>query len=193
MTDELVLSGSSMFKRWTIFLDRDGTLIKAIPRPDFIKQVTAPFFFHELEFVPKVKEVLAGMKEMGYLRIMVTNQPDVAHGYMSQKEWDDIHNTVIDELKLDDYYMCRHTADDDCPYKKPSPMMLIAAADKWGIDLKNSIMIGDTRTDMLTGRAAGCKTILVRGLTPGLNYNHNRDGIADLEIDNLSDLLITGD
>jgi len=71
--------------------------------------------------------------------------------------------------------------------------MLIAAADKWGIDLKNSIMIGDTRTDMETGRAAGCKTILVRGLYPRRDYNHNRDGIADLEIDNLSDLLITGD
>ena len=150
-----------MFNRRAVFLDRDGTVIKAIYRPDANKKITAPFSDNELEFVPRVYPLLYKLKEHGFLRILATNQPDVANGYVKEDVWQRIHKRVVDTLGLDDVFMCRHTTADNCPFKKPSPMMLLSAADKWGIDLSRSWMIGDTSNDTEAGRRAGCKTIMI--------------------------------
>lgn len=171
-----------MFSRKAVFLDRDGTLIDIIHRPDFVKKFTAPFTYDELRFVPNVKEVLEFLRTKGFMRIMITNQPDVANGFMSQSEWHRIHCQVLDTLRPDDFYMCRHTSDDNCPFKKPSPFMLKAAADKWGIDLSQSYMVGDTDADMDAGKSAGCKTVLIR-----TSYNTNTQG--DFEITRLADII----
>ncbi|MDP3730960.1 MAG: HAD-IIIA family hydrolase [bacterium] len=144
-----------------LFLDRDGTLIKIIKRPNHPEKFTAPFAFDELEFAPHVHHLLEIAKEYGFLRIMITNQPDVSHGYLSAEEWQKIQDEVVKSLDLDDVFMCRHTDDDGCLLRKPSPLMILVAADKWGIDLRESYMIGDTYKDARAGSRAGCKTILV--------------------------------
>ena len=151
-----------MQKKRAIFLDRDGTLIKAIYEPGAKKEIRAPFSMNELEFIDGVSTVLEAFRNMGLLRILVTNQPDVAHGYLSEDEWEKIHYTVTGALALDDVFMCRHRSQDQCPLKKPSRLMILAACDKWGIDPKLSFMVGDIQSDMLAGKAAGCKTILIR-------------------------------
>ncbi len=142
-----------------VFIDRDGTIIRNIIKEGFDHPV-APWKFEELKFFPKVKEGLKVLKKMGFLIVLVTNQPDVAYGYVSQEEWEKIQNKVA-KLGFDDIFMCRHRREDGCPFKKPSPMMLIAAADKWGIDLRRSYMVGDTEYDTGAGKSAGCTTILV--------------------------------
>lgn len=172
-----------MFPNKAVFLDRDGTLIDIVYRPDFIKKMTAPFYPKELKFVPNAYTALDRLKDKGFLRIMVTNQPDVAYGYMSESDWLEIHRKVVDTYGLDDVFMCRHRTEDNCPLKKPSPLMLLAAADKWGIDLAKSWMVGDTNDDMKAGLDAGCRTILINqrhnsSLTEGLDYNY---GVVSLE------------
>ena len=58
--------------------------------------------------------------------------------------------------------------------------MLLAAAKKWQIDLKSSFMIGDERSDIEAGKAAGCKTILIE--------DEVNDGVtADKRVKNLSE------
>lgn len=177
-----------MFNRKAVFLDRDGTLIEAIHRPGFPadslikKEITAPFFEKELKFFPDAWDSLDRLRVAGYLTIMVTNQPDVAHGYMSEEEWLKIHKSVINSLFLDDFYMCRHTGEDNCPFKKPSPLMLLAAADKWGIDLAQSYMIGDTETDMSAGKLAGCATILLDRF-----YNQDLVHVSGFRVASLTD------
>lgn len=101
------------------------------------------------------------MKKLGFLRIMITNQPDVAYGRVTFSEWEKIQRRV-ETLGFDDVFMCRHRTQDKCPMKKPSHLMLIAAADKWGIDPKSSYMIGDTFNDTLAGKKSGCTTILIK-------------------------------
>ncbi len=147
-----------------VFLDRDGTLNKAVlNRPDLPeKPITAPFKFEELEFVPHLQEALGIMRDAGYKLIVITNQPDVANGYLTQHEWEKIHFTVMREVEPDDWIACRHRSVDKCKYKKPSPEMILAMAEKWDIDLTKSYMIGDTSNDTIAGKAAGCKTILIR-------------------------------
>lgn len=156
-----------MFNRRAIFLDRDGTLIKAIHRPNFPedsldkKEITAPFKESELEFAPDAKEALALMRGLGLLPVMVTNQPDVTHGYMTEEEWQKIQNTVVKSLGIEHVYMCRHTSSEGCDRRKPSPKMLFDAADNLGINLSESYMIGDMEVDIRAGRAAGCGVILL--------------------------------
>ena len=171
-----------MFNKKAVFLDRDGTLIEAVHRPDFHKTITAPFAYSELVFMPRAWETLQFLRTKGFMRIMITNQPDVANGYMSESEWHRIHCEVIDTLRPDDFYMCRHVSDDNCPFKKPSHFMLMAAADKWGIDLSRSYMVGDTSADMDAGKAAGCKTVLIKTF-------YNTDTHGDFEIASLANLI----
>ena len=169
--------------RRAVFFDRDGTLIKIVHRPeDPKKQLTAPFVWSELEFVPEADKVLRWCGDNGFLRIMITNQPDVALGHLPSDTWQQIHNTVIGWLSLDDYFMCRHRSEDNCSFKKPSPMMLLAAADKWDIDLSQSYMVGDTDKDAGAGKAAGCTTILI-------DRFYNTGVEADIHVPNLEDVV----
>jgi len=165
-----------------VFFDRDGTLIRIVYRPDTEKPLTAPFALDELHFVPEAGEVLKWCKDHEFLRIMITNQPDVAFGYIVASEWEKIHQAVIGALDLDDYYICRHRAEDNCPFKKPSPLLLKAAADRWGIDLAQSYMVGDTDKDTGAGKAAGCTTILI-------DRPYNEGVAADIHVPNLKDIL----
>lgn len=170
-------SNPKMFGRKAVFLDRDGTVIESIHRPGFPegeakkKEITAPFTLDEYSLVPGAYSARDKLRNHGFLVILVTNQPDVAHGYMDEDSWRKIQKRVEDTLGLDDIFMCRHRAEDNCPFKKPSPLMLRAAADKFGIDLSRSWMVGDTDTDMQTGRAAGCRVILIDKPLPLYNQN----------------------
>ena len=169
-----------MFNRKAVFLDRDGTLIEIVERPEHIKKRTAPFKESELVFVPDVHEALDILRRAGFLRIMVTNQPDVAHGYMEEEEWKKIHRAIVSSLDFDDVFMCRHRQGDGCPFKKPSGLMLQSAADKWGINLSKSYMVGDTYADSESGKLAGCETILV-------DRFYNQDAVCDVRVGNLMD------
>ena len=149
-----------MFRKRAVFLDRDGTLVKGVLHPDIGKQ-TAPFKLEEIQFDPNIDAAMQLIKDLGYLRIIVTNQPDVAYGHVTQEEWERIHRAIVARVQPDDCFMCRHPRADNCPFRKPSPHMLLAAADKWGIDLKRSFIVGDTEYDMGAGEAAGCVRILI--------------------------------
>ncbi|OGN03862.1 MAG: hypothetical protein A2655_01225 [Candidatus Yanofskybacteria bacterium RIFCSPHIGHO2_01_FULL_43_42] len=183
-----------MFNRRAVFIDRDGTVIEAVHRPDFHKKITAPFNEDELRFVPNVYSDLQRLKEMKFLRILVTNQPDVAHGYMDEDVWRRIQKRIEHTFGFDDVFMCRHRDEDKCPFKKPSPLMLLSAADKWGIDLGQSYMIGDTEADVLSGKMAGCRTILIdmfynKDVSPDIRVASFADAVRHIQVEELRDFI----
>lgn len=45
--------------------------------------------------------------------------------------------------------------------RKPSIGMALQARREFGVSLRHSIMVGDTATDMMFGRRAGMRTVLV--------------------------------
>jgi D-glycero-D-manno-heptose 1,7-bisphosphate phosphatase len=57
--------------------------------------------------------------------------------------------------------------------RKPGPGMLKQAAVDLGLDLGASWMVGDTVSDMLAGKNAGCQSILVE-TGYGLKFAHDR-------------------
>ena len=113
----------------------------------------------------------------GYLAIVVTNQPVVARGEVTVEGLQEIHNKMETLLGkegayLDGIYYCPHHPDKGfdgevkelkivCECRKPKAGLLLQAAQDFNIDLSQSWMIGDSENDVLAGKNAGCKTVLI--------------------------------
>ena len=145
-------------KRRAVFIDRDGVINRAFVRDGKPFPPPTP---QELEILPGVPEALRDLKSHGYELIVVTNQPDVGRGKLSRQDLDAMHEALRASLPLDDIFVCCHTEKDRCNCRKPSPGMLLEAAEKHNIDLTASYMVGDRWRDIDAGYNAGCKTILV--------------------------------
>jgi len=142
--------------RRAVFLDRDGTLNRAVIRDGKPYPPPTPA---ELEIFPDAPEALAALKAAGFLLIVVTNQPDVARGSRSREEIEALNAAVREKLPLDDVFTCYHDDPDHCGCRKPLPGLLLQAAAKHGIDLGASFMVGDLWRDVEAGRRAGCRTV----------------------------------
>ena len=141
-----------------VFLDRDGVLNRAILREG---KPHPPDTVEELEILPDVPEALAALKAGGFMLLVVTNQPDVARGTKQRSVVEAIHSTLAAALPIDDFFVCYHDDRDGCDCRKPKPGLMIQAADKYGIDLGASYLIGDRWRDIDAGRAAGCRAIWI--------------------------------
>lgn len=148
-----------------IFLDRDGTIIEHVHhlhRPE------------DVALIPGVGHAIRRLREFGYAVVMVTNQSVVGRGLLTPSRLSDIHAIVLERLSeygadLDAIYYCPHVPSQDNPLtiehpdRKPAPGMLRRAARELSLDLSRSWMIGDSLSDTLAGRHAGCfQSVLVR-------------------------------
>lgn len=147
-----------------VFLDRDGTLNI---EKDYL------FRIEDFEFVPGVPEAIRLLNRAGLLVVVVTNQSGIARGYYGEADLHRLHRHVDTLLaaqgaRVDAWYHCSHHPDGHEPYRrrcdcrKPLPGMLLRATQEHGIDLKESVMIGDKLADIQAALAAGCRPILVR-------------------------------
>ncbi|MGB7281769.1 MAG: HAD family hydrolase [Candidatus Acidiferrum sp.] len=141
-----------------VFFDRDGVLNRAMVREG---KPYPPKDLSEFEIVDRAREDLLLLKEMGFVLIVVTNQPDIARGTQSKGNVDEMNDLLRRELPLDDVFVCPHDSKDECSCRKPSPGLLHSAAELYGLDLQRSFLVGDRWRDIDAGHAAGCTTILI--------------------------------
>ena len=151
--------------RKAVFLDRDGTIIK---------QVELMHSVEELHLLPGAARAISALNKLGFLVVVVTNQPVVARGIIGPKEIDNIHAVLIERLngkgaKIDAVYFCPHHPEATmpeyrlrCRCRKPEPGMILKGLKKLNINPKKSFMIGDALIDVVSGQKAGLKTILVK-------------------------------
>lgn len=138
-------------KKWTLFIDRDG-VVNEEKHEDYIHH------WDEFRFYEKVKESFAIFNRVFGTIIMVTNQRGVAKGLTKQEDLDHIHEQMVKEIevaggRIDRIYVCTEMESEN---RKPNPGMgLRAMKDFPEIDLKKSIMIGNTLSDMQFGRNLG--------------------------------------
>ena len=66
-----------------VFLDRDGVINRALVREG---KPYPPAPSTELEIPPGASDALLRLKRLGFLLIVVTNQPDVARGTQSLRD-----------------------------------------------------------------------------------------------------------
>ena len=178
-------------KQNAVFLDRDGTITK---------EVGLACGIDRLELLPGVAEAVKKINKSGYYCIVVTNQPAIARGIMTESELSEVNDWLIGLLKAEDahidaVYYCPHEIQEgskdkisdfqvDCNCHKPKPGMLLEAAKDFKINLENSWMIGDTENDIKAGKNACCKTALI-----GLKRNLGQDLWADNLLDAVNFIL----
>lgn len=172
-------------KQKAIFLDRDGTINKY---KGFIRNV------EDIELLPGVTEAIKKINNMGYLAIVVTNQPVIARGEVTIEQLEEMHNKIETLLGnegayIDGLYYCPHHPDKGydgeipelkikCNCRKPEPGMLLKASEDFNIDLEKSWMVGDSKNDIIAGKKAGCKTAII----DSNDIYANIDGKSLLEI-----------
>ncbi len=143
-----------------VFLDRDGVINKKAREHDYIKS------WREFEFLPEAITALKLLIEKGYDIFIITNQRGIARKLMTLGTVNNIHHLMQVELakhnvSITDIYVCPHDYADDCTCRKPKPGMIFRAAKDHGIELGNSICIGDSDSDIIAGTNAGCTSYLV--------------------------------
>jgi D-glycero-D-manno-heptose 1,7-bisphosphate phosphatase len=141
-----------------VFLDRDGVINQAIVRDG---KPYPPSGVGELKIVEGAAEALRGLKQAGFLLIVVTNQPDIARGTMDRAAMDVIHHALRETFPLDDFFVCAHDDSDRCDCRKPLPGLLLRAAETYDIDMPRSFMVGDRWRDVDAGASAGCATVWI--------------------------------
>lgn len=148
-----------------VFLDRDGVL------NDQTAFVNKP---EDFNLLPGAAAAVARLNRAGIPVVVVTNQGGIALGYLTEDDLAAIHERMAKLLAAegahtDKIYYCPHFASGtiaryakDCGDRKPGTGMLEKARDDLGLDLRQSVLVGDATTDILAGIRAGCRTILVR-------------------------------
>jgi histidinol-phosphate phosphatase family protein len=155
-------------KRPCIFLDRDGVINRNMDSNPTTK---------DFELLPNVSEAIQKINKSDYLAVVVTNQPMIAKGFVTQEEVENTHKkmeTLLgnDRAFVNAIYYCPHHPEKgfegeipelkiDCDCRKPKAGMLLKAAKEMNIDLEKSWMIGDSERDLGAGKNAGCKILYV--------------------------------
>lgn len=141
-----------------LFLDRDGV----INHDSGYTSSTENF-----QFIDGIFDLCHTAKQLGYLIIVVTNQAGIGRGYYSEAEFLKLTEWMCERFKAENapitevFYCPYHPEHGVGAYKKdsfdrkPNPGMILRAAEKYKIDLAQSIMIGDKDSDMQAANKAG--------------------------------------
>ncbi len=173
------MNSESKNSKRAVFLDRDGVLT-----PVFLidGKPYATRTLEEFVFLPGIEGPLETLHKAGFILLVATNQPDIARKKMTLEVLLEMNRLLLAKLGAScgvrKVYFCPHDDPDHCDCRKPKPGLLLRGAEEWGIDLKQSFMIGDRGSDAEAGRQAGCKTIL-------LNTSYNQDCPSDYRASNL--------
>ena len=141
-----------------IFLDRDGVINRNEVRNG---RPYSPETLEDFVILPGVPGAVERLRRAGYLIIVATNQPDVGAGKQDRHVVEAMHAQMRKAIDVDDIEVCYHVDSDGCDCRKPKPGMLLRAAQKHGLTLARSYMIGDRWRDVDAGRSAGCRTVFV--------------------------------
>jgi D-glycero-D-manno-heptose 1,7-bisphosphate phosphatase len=146
-----------------VFLDKDGTLIENAPYNVDTGRV---------RLVPGARDAIAMLAAHGWPVAVVTNQSGIARGLFTAEELVAVGLDLLAELtgmgaRVGGFYACPHHPAGlnrfaiECTCRKPEPGLILLAGAELGADLRSSWVVGDSWTDAVAGRRAGCRTILI--------------------------------
>ena len=159
--------GGDMSER-ALFLDRDGVVNE---------EVGYLYRAEEVRFVDGIFSLCRTAAGLGYRLIVVTNQAGIARGYYSEADFEVLMEFMRGELhaegvELDAVYYCPfHPEHGVGRYKqehedrKPGTGMLRRGAREFGVELNESVLVGDRCSDVGAANAAGLRQAFLIGET----------------------------
>ncbi|MGA9520165.1 MAG: HAD-IIIA family hydrolase [Myxococcaceae bacterium] len=182
-----------MSVRRAVFLDRDGVLVEDVG------YLSSP---DDLMVIDGVPDALRRMCERGFRLVVVSNQAGIARGLLTENELAGIHARLAmllerEGVRVDAWLYCPHHPDEGaapwrcaCTCRKPAPGLLMRARELFELELSTSYLIGDRRSDVAAGRAAGCIPVLVRtgrGESEAERWPASADEVPDTIVDTLGE------
>ena len=157
----LALTREFLARQSTILLDRDGVLNT---RPPVAQYVRSPA---EFRWLPGARDALRLLREAGYRVIVISNQPGLARGALTEIDIANIHRRMAREALeagggIEAVYYCPHNWDDGCECRKPRPGLLFRAQRDYSLDLSRTVFVGDDSRDQEAAYAAGCPSVLLQ-------------------------------
>jgi D-glycero-D-manno-heptose 1,7-bisphosphate phosphatase len=142
-----------------VILDRDGTINE--DRDDYVKSAD------EWVPLPGALEAIARLNHAGWHTVVASNQSGLARGLFDMAALNGIHLRMNRELaevggRVDAVFFCPHGPDDGCRCRKPLPGLFETIGERYGIDLAETHLVGDTLRDLQAGAAVGCMPHFVR-------------------------------
>jgi len=168
-------------KDWTLFLDRDGVINVKLEN-DYVKTA------EEFIFTPKAPEAIAFLNKIFKHTFIVTNQQGIGKGLMSTVALEQVHKYMEAELEkagayIDKIYFCPNKIQDNSFYRKPNIGMALAAKKaNRNILFKQSVMVGDSITDMQFGKKLKMTTVFISPTSDEAKKYHK---LIDLHFDSL--------
>jgi D-glycero-D-manno-heptose 1,7-bisphosphate phosphatase len=143
-------------KHRAVFFDRDDTLMVNVPYlgdPSLV------------EIFPEAATALYELRQADFWLFVVSNQSGVGRGLISRSQVFAVNAEMKRQLDGDYIHAFYHSfsAPDDpkATDRKPSPELLLKAAEINNIDLSKSFFVGDRLSDIECGLNAGCRTVLL--------------------------------
>jgi D-glycero-D-manno-heptose 1,7-bisphosphate phosphatase len=174
--------------RRAAFIDRDGVINRELHHVHRVED------FHVL---PGVVEGLRMLAAGGYALVVVTNQGGIAKGLYTPEQYESLTAHMrqwfqAQGVEFDGIYHCPHHPGGTvaqwsvaCTCRKPEPGMMLQASEELGLDLADSVMVGDKVSDVEAARRAGVgRLVLVEsghalpGNTSG-SAHHRCAGLAE--------------
>lgn len=136
-----------------LFLDRDGVINR--DSTAYVKSCA------EFEFLPGSLDAIRHLNRQGFKLVVITNQSAVGRHYISENGLKKIFDHMLAGVTaagghIMDIFYCPHTPEDHCSCRKPATGLLRQAQEKYGLDLAETWMIGDSAKDIECARNAGC-------------------------------------
>ncbi len=148
-----------------LFLDRDGVLNRRITG-DYVRNLS------QWQWLPQAKETAARLSRQYARTFIVSNQQGIGKGLFSMADADNIHQHLQAEIEalgghIDHIYVCPDLKDTHSPNRKPAIGMALQACNDYPeVQLTESVMIGDSISDMQFGWNAGMRCIYLTNGEP---------------------------
>lgn len=145
-----------------VIIDRNGTLNEQ--RDDFVRSDD------EWTPLPGALEAVARLNHEGWHVVIASNQSGLGRGLFDMASLNAIHAKMHKMLaavggRVDAVFYCPHSPDEDCECRKPKPGLFLQIGERYGVDLANVPVAGDSLRDVLAGAAVGCEPhLLLTGL-----------------------------
>lgn len=146
----------------TLFLDRDGVINERLPG-EYVAQ------WADFQFTPRALEALALLATYFHPIVVVTNQQGIGKGQMSEVQLEEIHQKMKAAVhqaggRIDAIYHCPDLSGTPNTCRKPAPAMALKAQQDFpAINFQESVIVGDSVSDIEFGQNLGMYTVLIKG------------------------------